>query len=102
MTERFALGDAVVVLMEATELLLRVYLGVLLARGALTWLNPNPRNPLLRAVVFLTEPPRRLVHWLLPRALRELPLDVAFLLLFVIVAVLREIVEEATLGLGTI
>ncbi len=46
--------------------LLRIYFWVLLVRALLSWVSPDPRNPIVRTLVALTEPVLRPLRRLVP------------------------------------
>ncbi len=55
---------------------------VLIGRAIVSWVNADPRNPIVRFLVQATEPPLRVIRRMLPANLRYFPLDIAFLVLF--------------------
>jgi YggT family protein len=62
--------------------LLTVYWWILIARAVISWVNADPRNPIVAFLHAATDPPIRLIRRRLPTSLRYFPLDVAFLVLF--------------------
>jgi YggT family protein len=85
---------ALLALAVGLDLLLQAYLWILFGRAIVSWTNPDPRNRIVWVLTGLTEPPRRVVLRLLPRALRDFPIDVAFLVLLGLVFVARGVVHE--------
>lgn len=61
--------------------LLQVYSWLLLARVALSWINPNPRNELLIMVIRVTEPVLAPIRSLIPLRGIDLSPMVAWLLM---------------------
>jgi YggT family protein len=61
---------------------LQLYTYVLIARAVVSWVSADPRNPIVRFLYVVTEPPIRLIRRRLPTSLRYFPLDIAFLVLF--------------------
>jgi YggT family protein len=61
---------------------LQIYMYVLIARAVVSWVNADPRNPIVHFLYVATEPPLRLIRRRLPTSLRYFPLDIAFLVLF--------------------
>lgn len=46
--------------------LLRIYFWILLVRALISWVSPDPRNPIVRALVAVTEPVLRPLRRLVP------------------------------------
>jgi YggT family protein len=72
-------------LAEVLNLVLTVYWWVLLAYAITSWVSADPRNPIVRFLHTVCDPPLRLVRRRLPTSLRYFPLDVAFLVLLALV-----------------
>jgi YggT family protein len=68
-------------LAEVLNLVLWVYWWVLLAYAITSWVSADPRNPIVRFLHSVCDPPLRFVRRRLPTSLRYFPLDVAFLVL---------------------
>ena len=62
--------------------LLTIYWWILIARAVISWVNADPRNPIVAFLHAATDPPIRLIRRRLPTNLRYFPLDIAFLVLF--------------------
>lgn len=80
---------------KVLELLINVYTMVVIASALISWVNPDPYNPLVRIIYGLTEPVFRLVRRILPRALLHLRIDVTPL----IVLILLVFIERLALGI---
>jgi YggT family protein len=72
-------------LAEVLNLVLTVYWWVLLAYAITSWVSADPRNPIVRFLHTVCDPPLRFVRRRLPTSLRYFPLDVAFLVLLALV-----------------
>jgi YggT family protein len=59
-----------------------LYRWILIARAITSWVNADPRNPIVSFLYMATEPALRVVRRWLPMNLRYFPLDIAFLVLF--------------------
>jgi len=64
---------------------LNVYWWVLLARAVISWVNADPRNPIVRFLHQVTDPALAVIRRRLPTNLRYFPLDIAFLVLLALV-----------------
>lgn len=78
----FVLANLLIGVARVLDGFLFVYQWILIARAVVSWVNADPRNPIVRFLYVTTEPPMRLVRRRLPASLRYFPLDVAFLVLF--------------------
>jgi YggT family protein len=63
----FILGNLVAALARIIDILLTPYMWVIVIRAVLSWVNPDPYNPIVRILYQLTEP-------LLARIRRWIPL----------------------------
>jgi YggT family protein len=77
-----AFANALAGLARVLEMVLWIYQWILIARAVISWVNADPRNPIVRFLHAATDPPLRVIRRLLPTSLRYFPLDVAFLVLF--------------------
>jgi len=52
----FILGNFIAALAHIIDILLNIYLWIVIIRAVLSWVNPDPYNPLVRLLYQLTEP----------------------------------------------
>lgn len=52
----FVLGNLVHALANLIDLVLNAYLLIVIARAVLSWVNPDPYNPIVRFLIRVTEP----------------------------------------------
>lgn len=83
------LANVLIGLAAVLDNLLWIYVWVLIARAVISWVSADPRNPIVRFLLAITEPPLRFIRRRLPTSLRYFPLDVAFLVLFGLVIFAR-------------
>ena len=62
-------------LANVLSLVIGVYKMIIIASALITWVNPDPYNPIVRLLYGLTEPVYRLLRRFLPRALLRLRID---------------------------
>lgn len=82
-------------LVQALDFLLLTYQWLLIARAVLSWVSPDPRNPIVAFLHAVTDPALRVIRRRLPASLRYYPLDIAFFVLFALVLFLRYGVVQA-------
>ena len=63
----FILGNFIAALARIIDILLTLYLWIIVIRAVLSWVNPDPYNPIVRVLYQITEP-------LLARVRRWIPL----------------------------
>jgi YggT family protein len=63
----FVLSNLLLAIAGALSMILTIYLYIVIARAIISWVNPDPRNPIVRFLYNATEP-------LLYRVRRALPL----------------------------
>jgi len=94
------LGNLLIGIGEAVRFVLMVYTWLLIGRAIVSWVNADPRNAIVRFLYMATEPALRIIRRWLPVSLRHFPLDIAFLVLFAIVIVLRQAVAQSLIDIG--
>ena len=52
----FALGNLIAALAYILDMVLTIYMWVIIARALLSWVNPDPYNPIVRMLYNVTEP----------------------------------------------
>ncbi|TYT74546.1 YggT family protein [Desulfobotulus mexicanus] len=52
----FLLGNFFMALAKITEMVLTIYVWILIARALLSWVNPDPYNPIVRFLHQVTDP----------------------------------------------
>jgi YggT family protein len=82
----FVVGNLVEALAALLSLLFNIYIWVLIARAIISWVNPDPFNPIVRFLYRVTEPVLRPVRNLLP--LQGLGLDLSPMIVLLIIYVL--------------
>jgi YggT family protein len=82
----FVVGNLVEALAALLSLLFNIYIWILIARAIISWVNPDPSNPIVRFLYRVTEPVLRPVRNLLP--LQGLGLDLSPMIVLLIIYVL--------------
>ena len=77
----FVLGNLIYTLANLIELVLNAYLLIVIARAVLSWVNPDPNNPIVRLVHRVTEPVLRPIRDRLPTVAMGLDLSPMVVLL---------------------
>ncbi len=62
----FVLSNLILAIGGALSMILTIYLYIVIARAILSWVNPDPRNPIVRFLYNATEPLLHRVRRLVP------------------------------------
>jgi YggT family protein len=84
----FVVSQFFVALARLVDLLLVAYLWIIIARALLSWVNPDPSNPIVRFLYRVTEPVLRAVRRRLPTT--QMGLDLSPLIVLLGIYFLKE------------
>jgi len=68
--------------------LLNIYMWIIIIRVLISWINPDPYNPIVQFLRGITDPPLEAIRRLVPRFLWSTGLDFTPLLLILLIQVL--------------
>ncbi len=94
----FVAGNLLAAFATMLDMLLTLYLWLIIIRALLSWVNPDPYNPIVQMLYKLTEPVLARVRGWVPmgRIGMDLsPLIVIFVIIFVQTAVVRSLQQAA-------
>ncbi len=80
----YALGSLLVTLAQMLSMILNVYQLIIIGVVIISWVNPDPYNPIVRFLRQVTEPVFSQVRRILPRALFRTGLDFTPLIVLLI------------------
>lgn len=89
------LAYLVIALAKILSLAINLYTIVVIVSALISWVNPDPYNPIVRIIYGLTQPAFRLVRRFLPKPLARLRIDISP----IIVLLALVIVETVLAGL---
>ena len=93
----FVVGNFVLALSRLLELAINAYIWIIIARAIISWVSPDPSNPIVRFLYRVTEPVLRPVRYRLPTLAMGLdlsPMVVILILYFLdwfLVSTLRDL-----------
>lgn len=96
----FVLGNVLMGLGVVLQNLLWAYSIVLFATAVVSWVNADPRNPVVRFLRLATDPVLRVIRRMLPTNLRYFPIDIAFLVLLAIVLFSQYAIAQTLIDIG--
>jgi YggT family protein len=80
----FALGHLIAAFASILDMALTIYMWVIIARALLSWVNPDPYNPIVRFLYNITEPVLDWVRRRLPVVFGGLDLSPLLVLLAIV------------------
>lgn len=95
----FVLGNLLRALARVIDIALYLYMWIIIIRALLSWVNPDPYNPIVRALYSVTEP---VLDWLR----RRVPLffggiDFSPMIIILIIIFLRQFIPPTLIRLST-
>ena len=80
----YALGYIILAIAKVIGLIINIYTMIIVIAALITWVNPDPYNPIVKILRGLTEPAFRIVRRLMPRALLRLRIDISPIIVLVV------------------
>ncbi len=93
---RLILGPLLYIL----DLVLRLYMWVVIARALISWVEPNPYNPIVRTLRTLTDPvlrPFQRLQWRLSKG--RMPIDFSPLIVIFLILLIRRFLFQLNIFL---
>ena len=89
----FLVSNLVLALARLISLLLEAYFWIIIARAVLSWVNPDPFNPIVRFLYRVTEPVLRPIRRRLPTM--QMGLDLSPMLVILVIYFLQSFLVES-------
>jgi YggT family protein len=89
----FLATNLVLALANLLNLVLQVYFWIIIARAVLSWVNPDPFNPIVRFLYRVTEPVLRPIRRRLPTM--QMGLDLSPMLVILVIYFLQSFLVES-------
>lgn len=94
----FVIGNLLLALAHVLDPLLTILMWLVVIRALLSWVNPDPYNPLVRILYSLTDPLLNFIRIRLP--LRIYPLDLSPIILILFIIFLKYFLISTLIRLG--
>lgn len=94
----FVFGNAVLGIAKVLEILLNIYMWVIIIRALISWVNPDPYNPIVQILIRMTEPVLRPVRKLVPPY--KIGIDLSPLIAILIIIFLQYAVIDTLKSIG--
>jgi YggT family protein len=89
----FLAGNLVAALANLVNIVLQAYFWIIIARAVLSWVNPDPFNPIVRFLYRVTEPVLRPIRRRLPTM--QMGLDLSPMLVILAIYFLQSFLVES-------
>lgn len=84
----FVLGNLIAAVAHIIDIALTVYLWIIVIRAVLSWVNPDPYNPIVRFLIQVTEPVLTPIRRLIP--LRGMGIDLSPMIVLIAIVFLQQ------------
>jgi len=95
----FVLGNLLEAFAALLHLVLNIYIWILIARAIISWVSPDPSNPIVRFLYRVTEPVLRPVRDLLP--LQGIGIDLSPMIVLLIIYLLDRFLVSSLIDLAS-
>lgn len=94
----FVFGDFVIAVAKILDTLLEIYKWVIIIAALISWVNPNPYNPIVRFLYSVTEPVLRPIRRLI--GFRLGPIDISPLIVILVIIFVQSFFIRSLLKIG--
>jgi YggT family protein len=94
----FVLGNFIAAAAHIIDIALTIYMWIIIIRAVLSWVNPDPYNPIVRLLYQVTEPVMALVRRWIP--LRGMGIDFSPLIILLAIVFLQSFLVKSLLQLS--
>jgi YggT family protein len=94
----FIFGNVLSGIAEVLDVILNIYMWIIIVRALISWVNPDPYNPIVRILTQVTEPVLRPIRKLVPPhrvGLDFSPLIAALIIIFLRSALIKTLYRIA-------
>lgn len=95
------LGYLIIALAKMLHLVLNIYTFVVAIAVILTWVKPDPSNPIVRILRQITEPAFNIVRRIMPRALFKTGFDLSPIVVLLIIILIDTVVVGFLFDMGS-
>lgn len=87
----YLLGSTLITIAKVLAMILNVYQFIIIGAVIISWVNPDPNNPIVRFLRQVTEPVFSRVRRFLPAAMFRWGIDFTPLIVLILIVVLNEL-----------
>lgn len=93
----FIIGNLIIALASILDIVFTIYSFIVIIAAVLSWVNPDPYNPIVRFLYAVTEPALKPIRRLLPL---RVPVDISPLILLLVIYFLQRFLIPSLIELG--
>lgn len=94
------LGDIFLAIATIANQLLGIYIWVIIIAALISWVNPDPYNPIVRFLYSVTDPVLRPVRRYTMKFTGSLPIDISPIIVIVLITFVRMTIIKALIRIG--
>lgn len=94
----FILGNLILAIADILDIVLSIYMWVVIIAALISWVNPDPYNPIVRILHALTEPVLRPVRRVIGYRLG--PIDISPLIIILAIIFIQKFLISSLIELG--
>lgn len=94
----FILGNLILAVAEVLDIILTIYMWVIIIAALISWVNPDPYNPIVRTLYSLTEPVLRPIRRLI--GFRLGALDISPMIVILLIYFIKKFLIVSIIELG--
>ena len=94
----FVLGNLIIAVARIIDIALTIYMWIIIIRAVLSWVNPDPYNPIVRLLYQVTEPVMALVRRWIP--LRGMGIDLSPMIILLVIVFLQNFLVPSLMQLA--
>ena len=94
----FVLGNFIAAIARIIDILLTLYMWIIIIRAVLSWINPDPYNPIVRLIHQVTEPLMAFVRRRIP--IRGMGIDFSTMIILLAILFLQSFLVPSLMQLS--
>ena len=93
-------GYLIIAIAKVLGLIINIYTMVIIIAALISWVSPDPYNPIVKILYRLTQPVFRLVRRIMPTVLLRLPIDISPIVVLIALVLIDMLVVGTLYQLG--
>jgi len=94
----FVVGNLIVAVAEVVDIILSLYKWIIIIAALISWVSPDPYNPIVRFLYAVTEPALRPIRRIIGHRLG--PVDIAPIIVILIIIFIQMFLVDSLKGIG--
>jgi len=94
------LGYLILALAKVLGLIINIYTMIVIIAALISWVNPDPYNPIIRILYGLTNPVFKMVRRFMPRALLAIRIDISPIIVLIALVLIETVLVRMLYDLG--